>query len=416
LETSGFVLTDETVADLAKIDLWAAVHKLPDTLVLSRDDLAGEARFAAHLVQGGARITLLDLPGYAAMMQDPHDSQIPETLFAGVIDWLSRRHERAAAKHRVRGLSRHATPRAELDGVKERALRLGTPSQLFGILTEPQAENARPSRQTGILLLNVGANHHIGPNRMWVTLARRLGRAGYRVFRFDVAGIGESPAAPGTQENRLYSEDSNADVQSVIDHLTLVEHFDRFVLVGLCSGAFLAFHTTLADPRVTGQVLINMPTFHWKEGDTLELAERRGFKSSRFYLRGLFQRQMWSRLASGEINVRGIAGSFVDRWVERAKDRLGSWLPNPPLVEGVDVLASFKQIAERGAESLLLYSSEDGGLDEIERHIGREGARLRSRPNFAFETIEGADHTFSPVVTREALFLAIQSHLEERFA
>jgi pimeloyl-ACP methyl ester carboxylesterase len=295
-------------------------------------------------------------------------------------------------------------------------LRLGTPSQLFGILTEPQAENARPSRQTGILLLNVGANHHIGPNRMWVTLARRLGRAGYRVFRFDVAGIGESPAAPGTQENRLYSEDSNADVQSVIDHLTLVEHFDRFVLVGLCSGAFLAFHTTLADPRVTGQVLINMPTFHWKEGDTLELAERRGFKSSRFYLRGLFQRQMWSRLASGEINVRGIAGSFVDRWVERAKDRLGSWLPNPPLVEGVDVLASFKQIAERGAESLLLYSSEDGGLDEIERHIGREGARLRSRPNFAFETIEGADHTFSPVVTREALFLAIQSHLEERFA
>jgi pimeloyl-ACP methyl ester carboxylesterase len=251
---------------------------------------------------------------------------------------------------------------------------------------------------------------------MWVTLARRLGRAGFRVFRFDVAGIGESPATPGTQENRLYNEASNADVQTAIGRLTQDEGFNRFVLIGLCSGAFLAFHTTLADPRVAGQVLINMPTFHWKEGDTLELATRRSFKSTRFYLHGLLQGHMWTRLATGEINVRGIAGAFKDRWVQKAKDRLGSWLPNPPLVEGVDVLTSFKTIAERGTESLLLYSAEDGGLDEIERHIGREGARMHSRPNFAFETIEGADHTFSPVVTREALFHAIQHHLEERFA
>ena len=46
--------------------------------------------------------------------------------------------------------------------------------------------------QPWVVLLNAGIIHRIGPNRLYVQLARRLASRGHAVLRFDLAGIGDS--------------------------------------------------------------------------------------------------------------------------------------------------------------------------------------------------------------------------------
>jgi len=77
--------------------------------------------------------------------------------------------------------------------------RSGSAPRLFGILTEPEGAPLGPT----VLLLNAGLIHHIGPARLWVSLARRFAAAGMRCLRFDLSGLGDSPVRPGSPPRRL---------------------------------------------------------------------------------------------------------------------------------------------------------------------------------------------------------------------
>ncbi len=48
-----------------------------------------------------------------------------------------------------------------------------------------------------VVLVNVAAEHHIGPGRRWVEWARRWAALGYRVVRIDQSGVGDSPTPAG---------------------------------------------------------------------------------------------------------------------------------------------------------------------------------------------------------------------------
>ncbi len=152
--------------------------------------------------------------------------------------------------------------------VHEESLRFGEAGSLFGILSEPVG--GLSTRRPAVLFLNVGANHRVGPGRMYVSLARDMAALGYLAFRFDVAGLGDSQADAG-RERQIYSPDSVRDVRAAVAMLAARRGVERVVLVGVCSGAYLAFHAGLADPRVAGQILINPQTFEWKESDSVEL-------------------------------------------------------------------------------------------------------------------------------------------------
>ena len=77
----------------------------------------------------------------------------------------------------------------------------------------------------------------------------------------------DSRSASGYAETRLYSKDSVIDVRAAIDALS-ARGCDRFVLLGLCSGAYAAFQTALADSRVVAQVLLNPRRLSVAAGDT----------------------------------------------------------------------------------------------------------------------------------------------------
>jgi hypothetical protein len=290
-------------------------------------------------------------------------------------------------------------------GAREELMRFGEGRRLFGILSEPLHECLVSRPKTALLCLNVGANHHVGPNRMYVTLARRLATLGQSSFRFDVGGLGDSAVAPGQSEARLYSKDSIEDVRQAMSFLAETRDVKHFVLMGLCSGAYLAFHAAVEDSRVTGQVLLNPQTFEWEDGDTLELSTRRGFQGTRYYARSLLQWDVWARTLRGEVDLRGIAGALRKRVKSRAStglDLLSAGLHGRTRSQS-DVERAFVSLSDRGVDTLLVFDANDGGLDMIEKHLGQHARKMRGRKNFDLEIVDGADHTFTPLESQTKL-------------
>jgi hypothetical protein len=178
---------------------------------------------------------------------------------------------------------------------------------------------------------------------------------------------------------------------------------ERFVLFGICSGAYLAFHTTVADRRVSGQILVNPQTFAWREGDSLEIKiKKESFKATRFYRRALFKKDTWARLYRQEINLRGIADELYGRSRQQIAARVSRALSMAP-DSGGEVASSFAAISDRGTHSLLIYSGNDGGIDVIESHLGARCARMRRRKNFRYQILDGADHTITPAPSQQEL-------------
>ena len=91
-------------------------------------------------------------------------------------------------------------------------MQFGPEHRLFGVLTESEqvVGEARPT----VILLNVGANHHVGPHRMNVTLSRELALLGYRTFSASTS-LGSATAAsrPAPVKTASTPKDSCADVQ-----------------------------------------------------------------------------------------------------------------------------------------------------------------------------------------------------------
>ena len=420
-EVAGYHFDANTVSSLASVDPLARTgHVARRALVVPRDDLpGGESRLAKHLANCGAEVRVEPAPGYARMMRDPQDTVVPDETLERMIDWLLEAEYPGPLPPPVaeRGSTLlTASVSAGASSVRERAVQFGAGGRLFGIVTEPAGETIANDRPA-IIFLNVGANHRVGPNRMYVSMARQVAALGYYCLRFDVGGLGDSKIAPGAPERRMYSKDSVGDVKAAMTLLGETHHVRRFVLVGLCSGAYLAFHTCVEDPRVVGQVLLNPQTFEWKEGDSLELSTRSSFLSTRYYARSLSSLPVWRRALRGEVHLGRVARVLGKRLGARTIAGLRDIVARArneaePLTE---VARAFRTMSDRGVDSLLIFSFNDGGLDMIEKHLGSDAGRMRDRKNFRLEIVDGADHTFTPIesqrTVRDLIVREVSGHL-----
>ena len=144
--------------------------------------------------------------------------------------------------------------------MKERAISFGKTATLLGVLAEPTDRDAARTRPA-VVLLNSGILHRVGACRSYVRIARRLAESGVTALRFDFSGIGDSPAR---RDSLAFEESSVLEVREAMDYLQRRRGFDRFVLVGLCSGADVGFETAVVDSRVVGLGQIDAyayPTF-----------------------------------------------------------------------------------------------------------------------------------------------------------
>jgi alpha-beta hydrolase superfamily lysophospholipase len=419
LEALGFLYTAQTLKDLGTLDLLRlSPLPAPEVMVIGRDDLPGEGPLPQKWRDAGVQLTYAELPGFASMMVEVHESDVAHQTLEAITHWLVGRHPVAAAS--AYGQAERTMPEAihadlasgaVFDGVREIPLLFGGEHRLFGILSEPATPlPAHGSRaEHAILMLNVGTNHRVGPNRLYVRMARRWAAQGYRAFRFDLAGLGDSGSAAGFSATRLFDKASVSDVQLAMDALA-ERGCKHFIVIGLCSGAYVAFQAVLADPRVVGQVLMNPRRLVGKEDATLQTAMSQNFKSTQFYTKQLFDPSTYRRLLQGDIDVRGIAGRMrvlAELRVQRLLERVSRRAPAED-----DMLAQLGRACARGVDALFIVSNEDDGLDYLELQLGPRGRHMRKFSNFRMQFIDG-DHTFSRADIQEQVIAIVLKHLNE---
>ncbi|PCJ52465.1 MAG: hypothetical protein COA70_11965 [Planctomycetota bacterium] len=175
---------------------------------------------------------------------------------------------------------------------QECIVRFGKP-ELVGILTE--ASPPEQSSKISLLLLNAGMLSRVGPNRLYVRLARAAQALGVTSLRFDFSGIGESPA---THANLEAEQFTLKEALMAADFLR-EDGSSHLVVCGMCSGAEVALRLLLDDPRVNHAVLVN-PRFvdvrsvpkQW------DLANRR--IARKHILRRLLEADAWRNVLRGQ--------------------------------------------------------------------------------------------------------------------
>jgi pimeloyl-ACP methyl ester carboxylesterase len=384
LAANGFVLPAATVADLDALDLTTLPPPATVTraLLLDRDGVAvddGLRTFLAH-----AAVTAAPGPGYAALMARPQESVPPRDVMSRVGDWLAE-----AASPGAPAEPKPPVEEADVDGVRERIVGPG-------ILTEPAGKSAGVTA----VLLNAGAIRRIGPNRMWVDVARRWALRGVPTVRVDLRSIGDADGADcwSGSDGQFYDESYRPEVTALLDDLVARGLPDRFVLGGLCSGAFWSFHVAQDDPRVVATVLLNPMTFAYDPFAAV-------LRTSRV-LRRVWQASGWRKLLGGDSslsNVTTVLRAAAVRVVTLPKVRRRDDEVEP----GLD------RLRDKGVRTLLVFSAGE----PLREELARDGVfeRLDRWPNLDLRLLDGpADvHTLQPLALQEQVHALVDGALSE---
>ena len=111
----------------------------------------------------------------------------------------------------------------------------------------------------------------------------------------DLEGLGDADGDPRRYRDvgQFYTPAFGAQVASIVDDLAGAGSGTRFVLVGLCAGAYWGFHTAADDARIVESIILNPRAMIWDDG----LLARREAKKVAQVLDG----GPGERLASGDI-------------------------------------------------------------------------------------------------------------------
>ncbi|WP_406856371.1 alpha/beta fold hydrolase [Alsobacter sp. KACC 23698] len=405
IETAGFVLARTTLEELKGLD-WRKLPAAPAPRVAVMTD-DQPAAFATALRSLGVEPDLLPFPGRADLVRDPTTSVVPEAAWDALAAWLAKGAAPAVEGAAVAPLA----PPALLAGPgwTEELATFGPSSGLVGVLNHPAGA---PAGGPVLLVLNAGGNSHVGWARQTVDLCRRLAARGAASLRMDMLGFGDAAEPSDDRPRRVYADQSHADVAAAIDWLK-ARGYGSVTVAGQCSAAYRAFHSAMADPRIDAVVMLNNQIFAWRDGMSLDAAMRDSFRATSFYLSRAGDGATWRRLFGGDIKAAGIAAELARRGVRSLANRMAQAAKRGESLEQArnPVRRAFGALSARGARVLLVYSEDDGGRDELARHMGPNGRDAARLPGLSLRIIAGADHNLTTRRARDAFARCVEEFL-----
>jgi len=420
LEAAGWVLNAATRESLSAINLLRCSPAAREILVIDSESAMRSGRLAGAW-QDPARVRHEIIDEAPLLQVDAHLTGVPQQTIDCICGWASTVSKEKgggpppASADGCSGLVAPARLQAHPEGSKsgqaviEDAGYLG--SVLFAVHCRPAGEHDRNAPL--VLLLNSGSNHQVGPNRLYVTLARLLAAAGIESLRLDLPGLGETPAIEGDDENLPYPPNPVRAMQQAIDALDPGGR--PLILVGLCSGAYHGFLGAIelqADIREV--ILINPLTFYWEQGMQLEDAPSVSYGEWSWYQQSLRDPDRWKRLLSGRINPWPIAVSMSRRLLLKLKTLSRRMLerlePRQPNRITPSLRNSLRKIEDRGIHLSLVFSETDPGLAIIRDQAGRPLQAMLKRGAAEMLLIRQADHTLSRRQARLQLIDWLRRH------
>ena len=416
-ESVGFLLTPETRTALESIDLLALGSRLPpELLLIDRDDRPSQEALAERWRAEGRTVRHAVLPGFVEMMFDPNESVVPVGIVAEVMGWLSTTFpaERSVAVHQSTGVvdSRASAVGDSAEvvaaGVEERLHLFGEGQRLFGVVTAPAG--TRPAR--ALLLLNAGANHHVGNGRMYVKFARRLAAAGWLVLRYDVSGIGDSLTHAGAPENEVYTPHGVGDLSTALEFLRREYSPQRIEAMGLCSGAYHAFKGAVAELPIDGVTVVNPLVFFWKPGMSLAYPPFQMVQAAAQYQRSMLQAAKWVKLIRGRVDLREIVKVVAHRVEDRTRSAAREIARAMHLPVHEDLAAELSSVVRRGAALRFVFSVGDPGEALLRVGAGRRLAKLDETGGVSLAYLTDCDHSLSSAWMHESLWARLAPALE----
>jgi dienelactone hydrolase len=401
----GYLMSAQTVGELEELRLTALELRRPPrrALLLGRDGIGPDAKLAEHLRAQGTEVEAADGQDYAELMANPQQSVVPQRTIDLTLQWLRRGAHDDDAEGGDHSLSARASGReaeilrCEHEGVALRETPQwfeGVQGRIFGILTEPEDGGAAP---LCVVLLGAGALPHTGPNRSWVELSRRWAARGVPSLRIDLGGVGESDGEDPEllEDESFYDPWRDREVAAVLDQLSQRGVADRFVLGGLCSGAYRSLRRALVDPRVRGLLLLNLYCFAWSH----ELVSERGRRVA---------------IAHGMPRARGHAlnREFLGKALEYARpDRAWRLLRRSVEREHRRVaVKALDQLRDQRVATLLLLGTREPLLEQFEHQGVLE--ELDRWPTLTLDRSPSADHMYRARWLQRHIYAALDAAVE----
>lgn len=275
--------------------------------------------------------------------------------------------------------------------MREQAVLFGRTKSLVGVVTGPDPD-LRNGHFPGIILLNAGLLHRIGPNRLYVKIARQMASAGFVVLRFDFSGIGDSRAR---DDGLPFDRSTISETQEAICYLSSARDIERFILIGVCSGANVAFKAACCDPRVVGTIGINGSYY---DSVTLEGLNQH-IKSSirgRYYCKHLLDYRSWWRVITGKSDL----SSVIRFLLRKVRDLLSR---EEHISVKTDPLIEWNSLAKQGVDMFLVNSEGSVALDTFRLFLAKRLSGLEASGKMRIEIVEHTDHVFTLLWSQNTL-------------
>lgn len=251
----------------------------------------------------------------------------------------------------------------------------------------------------GVVLLNVGIIHRIGPHRFNAKLARALTSEGLATLRMDLSGQGDS----GTPDDALpYEQQAVADLQAAMDHFQRICNIEKFAIVGICSGAYNALAAALADDRVAALWMLDCYAYPTARTVWNRYIDRLGEASPRAL--GSWTRKLARR------TERAI-GHVVNRSTTQELWDLERRAP-PREIFGRDI----QTLVDRGVDVCFVYSGSMRWTFNYQEQLRESFSEFNFVDRVKCEYLPQADHTASTLAAQQQLIRSIVDWLRGTLA
>lgn len=403
LEVDGLVLSEETLSGLEGMDPGAAAKAPARSLLIGRNSGQAPKAIAEQLERAGSEVTVDEGGRWGAFVSHPESARLPVEIARSFETWLDA--AAGSSTTEIEPGSNPAAPELELESrdsaIVEEPVTVATPSgTVFGVLSRAAGEAAS---DCCAIFLNAGGVRDIGPNRMWTERAREWAAAGLPAARLDAVGIGDGGGDPDgiPPGEEHFSASFEQQLELVLDALVERGLGPRFMLIGLCSGAYHGYRTAVADERVATAVLINPSALIWRSGlfSERELRKNVGW---------LTEGKRMKKFLRGEIGLKRIA-EYAASTAQAGRKSLGRKLRNrsrsaaqePPADWRAQLEGELDSLRQRGTRLVIAFSKEQG----LDAELKRTGfvPKMEGMPNLTYTSLPANDHTLRPMVAQRGL-------------
>lgn len=281
----------------------------------------------------------------------------------------------------------------------EKVYTFGNGNSLVGVLTEPEADRLLVDSPT-VIILNSGLIHHVGPHRLAVEMARDIAGQGYTVLRFDFSAIGDSSTR---KSNPSYRERAIGEIKEAMDFLGKQKNSEKFIIIGLCTGADNAHRAAVADQRVVGCVFMGGYAYPARHTYVLKFMERVKNITSK-----LFIAEKWKNFFKK--CVRKIMPAKHSNNGSQSDDSYFWKLPDKKTA-----LKEYSDLINRKVHMLFLFTASELSMVNYTGQIRDSFRSLDFSDLLDVELYRFSDHTYTFLSQRELMMNRVRQWLDKSF-